>query len=317
MGGTMWVESEGIPGRGSAFHFTILAVQGAMAAMQAKMAGEVPELHGRSILIVDDNATNRRILALQVEGWGMQPHATGSPQEALDWLRQGSQFDLAILDLHMPEMDGIELAKAIRNLSKPSNQVDTETTDMPMILLSSLGSYGKDIPKELFAACLNKPIRASTLFDSLIGIVVNQNIPSPPPVEFKPDIEMGKQLPLRILVAEDYVVNQKLAQRLLAQLGYRADLAANGLESIQALERQPYDVILMDVQMPEMDGLDATRQICAQWPPEKRPRIIAVTANAMQGDREMCLAAGMDDYISKPIRIEELVKALSRCTPVA
>jgi CheY-like chemotaxis protein len=123
---------------------------------------------------------------------------------------------------------------------------------------------------------------------------------------------MAEHLPLRILVAEDNAVNQKLALRLLSQLGYRADVAGNGLEAIQAVERQPYDVVLMDVQMPEMDGLEATRQICARWPGGRRPRIIAMTANAMQGDREVCLEAGMDDYVSKPIRVEELVAALNR-----
>src|SRR5262249_4257701 len=113
---------------------------------------------------------------------------------------------------------------------------------------------------------------------------------------------------------EDNVVNQKLAQRLLEQMGYRADVAANGLEAIAAVERQPYDVVLMDVQMPEMDGLEATREITRRWPRESRPRIVAMTANAMQGDRELCLAAGMDDYVSKPIRVEELIAALDRST---
>ena len=139
----------------------------------------------------------------------------------------------------------------------------------------------------------------------------------PAAIPARPDVEMAQRLPLRILLAEDYVVNQKVALRLLAQMGYRADVAANGLEAIQALERQPYDVILMDVQMPDMDGLEATRQICERWPAGARPRIIAMTANAMQGDREICLAAGMDDYVSKPIRVDELVQALSRCQPLA
>ena len=128
---------------------------------------------------------------------------------------------------------------------------------------------------------------------------------------------MAVRHPLRILLAEDNAVNQKLALRFLAQMGYRADVAANGLEAIQALDRQPYDVILMDVQMPEMDGLEATRQICGRWPSGARPRIIAMTANAMQGDREICLEAGMDDYVSKPIRVEELMQALARCQRAA
>ena len=127
---------------------------------------------------------------------------------------------------------------------------------------------------------------------------------------------MAQRLPLRILLAEDYAVNQKLALRLLAQMGYRADIASNGLEAIQAVERQPYDVILMDVQMPEMDGLEASKAICARWAAGERPHIIAMTANAMQGDREMCLEAGMDDYVSKPIRVDELIEALKRCQQV-
>jgi CheY-like chemotaxis protein len=127
------------------------------------------------------------------------------------------------------------------------------------------------------------------------------------------DPHMAERLPLRILLAEDNAVNQKLALRLLRQMGYRADVAANGLEAIEALDRQPYDVILMDVQMPELDGLDATRRIVARWPADARPRIIAMTANAMQGDRELCLEAGMDDYVSKPIRVDELAGALERC----
>ena len=131
------------------------------------------------------------------------------------------------------------------------------------------------------------------------------------------DAQMGQQWPLRILLAEDNATNQKLALRLLARMGYHADVAANGLEALEALERQLYDVVLMDVQMPEMDGLEATRHIRRELPEARQPRVIAMTANAMQGDREMCLAAGMDDYVSKPIRIEELVEALSKSRPLA
>ena len=128
------------------------------------------------------------------------------------------------------------------------------------------------------------------------------------------DPEMAVRHPLRILLAEDNLVNQKLALRLLQQMGYRADLASNGLEAVESIGRQIYDVVLMDVQMPELDGMDATRRICAAWPLGQRPRIVAMTANAMQGDREMCIAAGMDDYVTKPIRVNELVNALNNVT---
>jgi len=169
----------------------------------------------------------------------------------------------------------------------------------------------------LFAAYLAKPIRPSALFDALMTVLAQQpQRPARPATARTQDgAQMASEHPLRILLAEDNAVNQKLALRLLSQMGYRADVAANGIEAIQAVERQPYDVILMDVQMPEMDGLEATRAICARWSTGERPRIIAMTANAMQGDREECLAAGMDDYVTKPIRVEELVAALSRSIP--
>jgi len=335
MGGTMWVESEGVPGKGSAFHFTIQAPKATELPKRSHLHGESPELRGRSVLIVDDNATNLRILTLQTQSWGLQPRATGSPHEALEWVRQGVRFDLAILDLHMPEMDGVELAEAIRHVGAglapaPVASAGPVPAPPPLILLSSLGGYGREIPPGLFVASLTKPLKASALFDSLVGVFAGQRAPGPAPasVPARPDAEMAQRQPLRILLAEDYVVNQKLALRLLAQMGYRADVAANGLETIQALERQPYDVVLMDVQMPEMDGLEATRQIRsrslasgagtnAEQQGYRWPRIIAMTANAMQGDREICLEAGMDDYVSKPIRVEELIQALARCQPVA
>jgi CheY-like chemotaxis protein len=324
MGGTMWVESEGVPGKGSAFHFTVQAPEATKLPAGPHLHGESLKLRGRSVLIVDDNDTNRRILTLQAQSWGMRPRVTGLPHEALAWVREGARFDLAILDLHMPEMDGVELAEALRAARTGAVPVDETRAGLapaplPLILLSSLGGYGREIPPDLFAVSLTKPLKASALFNALMGVFTRsvQRAPGPAPasVPSGPDAEMAQRLPLRILLAEDYVVNQKLALRLLAQMGYRADVAANGLETIQALERQPYDVILMDVQMPEMDGLEATRQIRARWPNPLQPRIIAMTANAMQGDREICLEAGMDDYVSKPIRVEELVQALARCQP--
>jgi CheY-like chemotaxis protein len=174
------------------------------------------------------------------------------------------------------------------------------------------------VDDSLFTAILLKPIKPSVLFDMLMGVFGAEadEADEVKPSKSKLDEEMGEKLPLKILLAEDNLVNQKLALRLLEKMGYRADVAGNGIEAIQAIERQPYDLVLMDVQMPEMDGLEATRQICARWSRGERPHIIAMTANALQGDREKCLEAGMDDYVAKPIRVEELINAIGQAKPI-
>ena len=306
MGGSMWVESQ--VGVGSTFHFTIQA-EPSRLDVRTRLRGEQPRLAGRRLLVVEygDNPTNRHTIVLQTKDWGMTARQTASPAEALEWLRQGDPFDLAILDMHMPEMDGISLGQEIRKLR--------DAKSLPLVMLSSVGARELDAEQVNWAAYLTKPVKQSQLFNLLAGIfgqAEEQPATRPAPQAFKADPQMAARCPLAILLAEDNLFNQKLAVHLLGQMGYRADLAANGLEAIQSLERQPYDVILMDVQMPEMDGLEAARQICARWPREQRPQIIAMTANAMQGDREMCLLAGMDDYISKPIRPAELAAALER-----
>jgi CheY-like chemotaxis protein len=185
---------------------------------------------------------------------------------------------------------------------------------LPLVLFSSLGRRESGDSGALFAAYLNKPLRQGQLYDTLARLFAGTEPARAPaaPLRTTTDPGMAGRHPLRILLAEDNVVNQKLALRLLQQMGYRADLASNGLEAIESIERQPYDVVLMDVQMPEMDGLEASRRIVARWPAGERPRIVAMTASAMQGDRETCLQAGMDDYVSKPIRVDELVGALLR-----
>jgi len=317
MGGAMWAESPPVSpphaggtkgGPGATFHFTIQTEAAAAPVVTRRdLRGAQPQLQHRRVLIVDDNDTNRRILVLQTRSWGMQPRDTASPAEALDWLRRGDPFDVAILDMHMPDMDGVALATEIRNLHLP-------ITTIPLVLFTSLGRREAGADAVGFAAHLTKPIKPSQLFDALVGIFSEEAVPvqRASVSQGQTDPDMARRHPLRILLAEDNAVNQKLALRLLQQMGYRADVAANGLEAIEAIERQTYDVVLMDVQMPEMDGLDASREINKRWPREQRPRIVAMTANAMQGDREMCLAAGMDDYISKPIRVEELVGALSQ-----
>jgi PAS domain S-box-containing protein len=315
MGGTIWVESEGVAGKGSTFHFTIQAKAAEGLPASARPFGEQSMLLGRRLLIVDDNDTNRRILALQTQTWGMHVSAAASPHEVLERLRSGETFDLAILDLQMPEMDGVELANAIRAL-------ETEQKigqPLPLVLLSSLGGRESTGNLPEFKAVLSKPLRQSTLFETLMNHFTGKARVFTSAALDRPAIDSGlaKRYPLRILLAEDNAVNQKLALRMLSQMGYRADMAANGLEVLQAVERQNYDVILMDVQMPEMDGLEAARHLCAHLTAGQRPRIIAMTANAMQGDREMCLAAGMDDYVSKPVRVHELCSALMLAQPLS
>jgi len=267
--------------------------------------GEQPVLKGKRVLVVDDNATNRRILALQTAKWGMVALTCEDGAQALALL-QTETCELAILDMHMPGMDGIELAHRIR----------AGGNTLPLVLFSSLGR--REAQDSLFAATLAKPLRQSQLFDTLVTLLA-QDMPRRPaataPAKDGIDSTLGQRHPLRILLAEDNVVNQKLALRLLQRMGYRADVAGNGIEVIESIERQPYDLVLMDVQMPEMDGLEATRRITSRWPARDRPRIVAMTANAMAGDREQCLAAGMDDYVTKPIRVDELVAALGRIKP--
>ncbi len=310
MGGTMWVESE--VGVGSTFHFTIQA-QEALTPPRPYLEEDQPDLRGKRVLIVDDNATNRRILNLQIHRWGMETVDTAFPTEALELLRSGDPsrrsgqgFDVALLDYQMPEMDGLTLAKEIRSL-RPK---------LPLVLLSSVRQREIERETTAFTAFSLKPIKASQLYNVLVGIFVQEERPrkkSPDADKPQFDPEMGKRLPLRILLAEDNAVNQKLALRLLERLGYRADLAANGLEVLEALHRQVYDVVLMDVLMPEMDGIEATRHIRQEIEGDRQPRIIAVTANAMEEDRDRYLAAGMDDYLSKPIRVKKLVTALHKC----
>ena len=303
MGGTMGAVSEG-PGKGSTFQFTIQAGKANLPPARSRdLLGVQAELAGKNLLIVDDNATNRRILALQAGRWGMIARDTEHPAEALAWLKAGQRFDLAILDMHMPGMDGLQLAQAVR----------AQGATLPLVLFSSLGRREAHASSGVFNAYLAKPLRQSQLFDTLVSLLAREVVSktgTAKPAKPKTDPEMAARHPLRILLAEDNVVNQKLALRLLQQMGYRADLASNGIEAIESVERQAYDVVLMDVQMPEMDGLEASRRITARLPAARRPRIVAMTANAMQGDREMCHAAGMDDYIAKPIRVDELVTAL-------
>ncbi len=308
MGGSIWVES--VEGVGSTFHFTVLTVA-APAPQRAYLEEAQPYLEGQRLLIVDDNETNRRMLRLQAEAWGMTCCDVATPAATLEELCNTEAFDVAILDMQMPDMDGLELAAALRNRQA--------SRTLPLILLTSLGGLDAGQRRSAadleLAATLTKPVKSSRLYETLLEVFAERpiRVTQPRPIRTTQfDVEMGNELPLAILLVDDNATNQRLAQRVLDRLGYQADVAANGEEALQALHRQSYDVVLMDIQMPVMDGFAATQQIRQQWPVESRPYIVAMTADALVEEESVCLAAGMDDYVSKPIRVEKLVDALRR-----
>lgn len=303
MGGRMWVRSE--VGKGSSFIFTVqLRVKPSSEGVASET--QHPVLMNKRVLVVDDNATSRRLLVQQTSDWGMISKSADSAEVALQMLLQATEpFDMAIIDWQMPLKDGVSLTKDIRTRSSFAS--------MPIVLLSSVvDSSLKAEDKLLVQARCHKPLKPKLLKEVLLEAFVAPEAKSTstaPPTSMV-DAGIAKRLPLRILVAEDVVVNQKLVLLLLQKMGYRADVAQNGLEVLEALQRQPYDLILMDMQMPEMDGLTAASRICEEYSEAERPYIIALTANAMQGDRQRCLDAGMNAYISKPIQIDELVNAI-------
>ena len=298
MGGEVRVESD--EGKGSTFFIT-MPVQAAEVPAKTD-DGVLPQLEGKRLLVVDDNATNLEIVARHALSWGMEPVEVASPHDALARIEQGDSFDVAVLDMLMPDMDGLALAREIRR--------HRDELELPLVLLTSLGRLPQGESSRLFAVQLAKPVKASQLYNALVKALTEQK----PLDSGEPEPEQARRTrsTMRILLAEDNAVNQKVALRLLDQLGYRADVVSNGLEALEALERRSYDAVLMDVQMPELDGLDASRRINERWTVEERPRIIAMTANAMPEDRDACFAAGMDDYVAKPIHPHELAEALGR-----
>jgi signal transduction histidine kinase/CheY-like chemotaxis protein/CHASE1-domain containing sensor protein len=299
MGGRMWLESEA--GKGSTFFFTMRVET--VATVRTVVTAAHSALPGKRLLVVDDNATNRRILMSLATKWGMIAVEQETPAAALALLGKGMRFDVAILDGFMPEMDGVMLARAIRQL--PGHEA------LPLLLLSSIGGQVVGDEPGLFAARLVKPAKPAQLFDALVRIVGGG--PAPAAVTAGTVVSPQPKQTARVLLAEDNSINQMVALHQLARLGYRADVASNGLEAVEAVQRQDYDIILMDVQMPEMDGIEATRKIkAAVATGQSAPWIIALTAGAMQEDREKCLEAGMDDFLTKPMQSQDLVAALGR-----
>ncbi|WP_335139585.1 response regulator [Nostoc sp.] len=302
MGGSVWVESS--VGVGSTFYFTLLA-HSTSSSENVDLGVVQPNLIGKRLLVVDSNATNRQLISQQAANWGMLVHSLESGLSALELINSGEQFDIAVLDMRMPEMNGLTLAGQIRSLASCQN--------LPLVMLSDVERLiQKEHEEKLgLVTILSKPIKRSQLYNIFVHTLYNEKIFLSPTKSFPPAFysQLSEKLPLRILLVEDVSLNQKVALLMLERIGYRADTANNGLEVLLALRQQSYDLVFMDVQMPEMDGLEATRRICQEWPDNSRPWIIAMTAHAMQGDREECLSAGMNDYISKPIRMEALVEA--------
>ena len=302
MSGSIWVESE--VGVGSTFYFTIMA-QLAPTDENSDIDTNIQQnLTGKRLLVVDKSATNRQVVSLQASNWGMFVCSVESGLQALELINSGEQFDIAVLDVQMPDIDGLTLAERIRSL--PSGQ------NMPLVMLSSVeGLIHKEHKKLGLVATLTKPIKQSQLYNVFMNTFCSpqdsrksQQLLVP---EF--DSELSQKLPLRILLVEDIPLNQKVALQMLKRMGYRADIANNGLEALSALCKTSYDLVFMDLEMPVMDGLEATQRICQKWS-SSRPWIIAMTAHAMQGDREKCLSAGMNDYVSKPMRMKHLFQAL-------
>jgi PAS domain S-box-containing protein len=313
MGGQIAVTS--VPGEGSTFSFT--ARFGKQPVNPAGHHAPVINLENLRVLIVDDNATNRKILTHQLGSWGVISQEAESGLQALKLLRsaeaEGVAYDLAVLDFMMPEMDGFETARTIKS--------DPRLAGMHLVILTSFGARGHaTTAREAgVAAYLTKPVRQSQLFDCIVNVIAGA---APTEVGLKSEAASNlltkhslKETKMRstklILVAEDNIVNQRVAIRQLQKLGYRADAVANGREVIEALSRIPYDLVLMDCQMPEMDGYEATAKIRMNEPLGKHTPIVAMTANALIGDREKCIRAGMDEYITKPVQPEALASVLN------
>jgi len=300
MGGSLSVESQ--EKKGSIFKFTVLTTFGKQN-LRANTQAEMAKLAGKKILIADDNLTLGNIFKTQLERWKLVPFLAGSGKQALQILAQEANFDLALIDMQMPEMDGIELSRAIKQ-TQP---------DLPVILMNKTGNEKYKEHSALFNAVVEKPLKHHIIIGQTLNLLWQKGkdgLTKDQYTKQKLSVDFAKQYPLNILIAEDDKMNQKLVTKVLNKLGYDPQVSENGKDVLEVVSHKNYDLILMDVQMPEMDGLEATRMIrvCLT----EQPIIIAMTANTLQGDREECLKAGMDDYIAKPVRLDGLVDIIEK-----
>ena len=306
MEGRIWAEST--LGVGSHFHFTLKTRQAA-GKLKPFLHPNIPEIVGKHILVVENNPASSQALSDFCSGWGAKVDSVKSVSDAIGWIAVGRTYDIALVDSNLPGDTPLEFAKYVRN------RYDKQT--LPLILIAPPNDrHPKDTVRELYNLYLTKPITRSRLFDSLMTVLGELNL-----LTIRPEItqnKLGERLPLRILLAEDNPINQIVATSILDEMAYKADVAENGREVIEMLRKKPYHVIFMDMQMPEMDGLEATRRIREEFPADRQPVIIAMTANAMDSGKQECLAAGMNDYISKPILPETVEAALQHwCSKTA
>jgi CheY-like chemotaxis protein len=309
MGGKMWAES--VPGTGSTFHFTA-TVTAQPEAKPPAYTSKLKSLTDLKILIVNGNPASCSQLVSQCQDWGMLPRAVENPALAMELLRQGTDFDIALIDTHLQGMDTAAVAAEMHKIPAASM--------MPMVLLTPLGKRksNNDSMRVVFANAVSKPVKPAQLCAALERALLNPQL-SPRAVEPPKTVTLlAEKLPLRILVVDDNTINQRVAVRILQQLGYQPDVAGHGRDALDALDGKPFDLILMDVMMPEMDGLEATRILRKRQTNQAyknyqaRIIVVAVTAHAMQGDREKCIAAGMDDYLSKPVRPKDVRDVIER-----
>jgi len=302
MGGKIWAEST--PGKGATFFFTAKLRIADTPTTKLYIRGQIPELRGSKVLIVDSDPTSRQIFTVQFEAWGMKAYTASSAKEALRIIEsEDAYFDLGILDMQASGLNGVELAQTIREIPFKG--------DMPFILVSSVGKVN-DLPKGLFDAQLSKPVKLTDLFELVLSVMSENRNRKKNVADHSVDKKLSDKLPLSILLAEDNFTNQELVVTLMRKMGYTIDAVENGRKALEIMEHKSFDIILMDVQMPVMNGLEATQAIIDKYPEDVRPYIIAITANAMPGDRERFIEAGMVDYLSKPIRFKDVQDVLIR-----